>query len=354
MEDSVHAARPQRRRPRRSRALRGTVGHPQHQARDHGGDQRDPGTQGRHGGLRDDRGFSRHPLHPAGQPAQPLRHHLDQAEAAGQAAALLRGQREDHGRRHGPRAARRGRGPHHRAADQGGRLHRGGGPQLPVLIRDPGPRTARQGDPGGGAAGYSDLHLLRRAAQVEGVRARVDHHRGCLCEARGEQPDRKPARALQGERDYRSGRRHQVQRRRDDARGGAAHANPDDRLRPHGRGDRGQARRQAERDQPSCHPRHGRHVDRHLHDCGREGELHHRLRGGVRCPHPDPDDRHPHHRCGRRLHRLDRQGRHAARRARKRGRESRPRLLRQRWGAAGGHRRQPAARPDQPGELPRR
>ena len=113
VEDSVHAARPQRRRPRRSRALRGTVGHPQHQARDHGGDQRDPGTQGRHGGLRDDRGLPRYPLHPAGQPAQPLRHHLDQAEAAGQAAALLRGQREDHGRRHGPRAARRGRGPHH-------------------------------------------------------------------------------------------------------------------------------------------------------------------------------------------------------------------------------------------------
>ena len=37
-------------------------------------------------------GFSRHPLHPAGEPAQPLRHHLDQAEAAGQAAPLLRGE----------------------------------------------------------------------------------------------------------------------------------------------------------------------------------------------------------------------------------------------------------------------
>ena len=42
----------------------------------------------------------------------------------------------DHVRRHGARAARRGRGPRHRAADQGGRLHRGGGGQLPVLVRD--------------------------------------------------------------------------------------------------------------------------------------------------------------------------------------------------------------------------
>ena len=155
-------------------------------------------------------------------------------------------------------------------------------------------------------------------------------------------------------RHHRPGRRHQVQRRRDDAGGGAAHADPDDRLRPHWRRDRGQARRQAERNQPPRHPRHGRHVDRHVDHRGRAGELHHRLRGGVRRPHPDPHDRHPHHRRGRRLHRLDRQGRHAARRARERRREPRPRLLRRRRRAPGGHRRQPAARPHQSCELPRR
>ena len=57
------------------------------------------------------------------------------------------------------------------------------------------------------------------------------------------------------------------------------------------------------------------------------------------------DARHPHRRRRRRLDRLARPGRRAARRAALRGRPARPRLLRPRRHRADGHRRQPPARP---------
>ena len=94
---------------------------------------------------------------------------------------------------------------------------------------------------------------------------------------------------------------------------------------PDRRRDRQPARRRADRHRPSRDARHGRHLDRRLDRDRRQGELHHRLRDRVGRADPDPDDRHPHHRRRRRLDRLDRQGRHAARRPAERRRRARAR-----------------------------
>ena len=59
--------------------------------------------------------------------------------------------------------------------DRGDPGDRGGRRLPPVLLPQPGARAARQGDPRRGAARHADLDLLRRAAEVEGIRARLDH-----------------------------------------------------------------------------------------------------------------------------------------------------------------------------------
>ncbi len=96
------------------------------------------------------------------------------------------------------------------------------------------------------------------------------------------------------------------------------------------------------------HARHGRHVHRLLDDRERGREFHHELRDRMGRADPDPDDRHPHDRRRRRLDRVDRQGRHAARRAAERGRAAGAGVLRPRRRGCDGDRRQPRARPHQP------
>ena len=53
---------------------------------------------------------------------------------------------------------------------------------------EPRPRAADQGDLRRRAAGAAGVAVLRGAAQVEGIRARLDHHRRCLSEAGGQPP----------------------------------------------------------------------------------------------------------------------------------------------------------------------
>ena len=91
--------------------------------------------------------------------------------------------------------------------------------------------------------------------------------------------------------------------------------------------------------------RHGRHVDRRLRDrsAARRRARAERLVGGL--PDPAADARRAHRRRGRRLDRLARRGRGAARRARERGRRAGAGLLRPRRHAADGDRREPASRP---------
>ena len=91
---------------------------------------------------------------------------------------------------------------------------------------------------------------------------------------------------------------HQVERRRDDARGGFRGARPDAALRAHRRRDRQPLR--------SRDYRHGRHLHGRFDRDREEGKFHHRLRNRMGSADPGADDRHPHHWGWRRVDCLDR------------------------------------------------
>ena len=117
--------------------------------------------------------------------------------------------------------------------------------------------------------------------------------------------------------------------------------------RPGGRRGRRGADRRAVRHARPALLRHGRHVVRRLRRRGRPRPRDRRPRG-RRAAARAADGRHPHGRRRRRLDRLARPGRRAARRAALGGRRPRARLLRPRRHRADGHRREPRARPARP------
>ena len=135
---------------------------------------------------------------------------------------------------------------------------------------------------------------------------------------------------------------HAIQRRRDDAGGGAQIAGADAAFRSRRRPDRRPRRGAAARHGQLHRGRHGRHQLRS--GAGRENA------GGDQGRRDRPaalraaDARHPHHRRRRRLDRLDRPGRPVAHGAAQRRRDAGAGLLRPRRRAADHHRRQPGAR----------
>ena len=203
-----------------SSAIRTAAAHREHPARHHGRDQRRARAQGRRRRLRDDQGLPRRALHPARQPQVPLRHELGQAEAAGQAPALLRADEriDAYGARaHAPldEAEVRdggGRDPRRRRRSQAVAVC------LLFSYLNPAHELAGEGDPDRGAAGPAALDLLRGPAEVEGVRARLDHDRRRLSQAGREPAAARHARAARRGRHRGADGDHQVERRRDDAR----------------------------------------------------------------------------------------------------------------------------------------
>ena len=223
----------------------------------------------------------------------------------------------------------------------------------PLLLRQHRPRGPRQGDPRRRAAGSAHLRLVRGGADLARVRALVDHDRRRLSAAAGRPLRRQPRRRAPRRGHDARVDDDEVERRRDALGRSGGGSDPDRDVGARGRDDRDRAHRTRARGDERPHPRHGRNERGRRHPRRRRSAAHDRVRDRVGPPGGGTADRHQVDRRRRRLDRVGGRGRLSPRRATERRSRSGADLLRPGRHPGDGDGREPAARPPQPGVLPR-
>ena len=264
------------------------------------------------------------------------------------------------GRRCGAHGADRRRAGARRGGGRGaacgaGRVARargGAGGESAVLLREPRARATSGRVPPPPLSRPAGLGRQCHRADVARVRTRQHGHPGRLSQAAHVGLDRRAGAGSGRAPLRRRPHHHEVQRRtggrgRGQGAAGAYHA-----VGPVRRRDRRAILRRAGRTPRPDHLRHGRHQHRRGPGGRRADLLHDRLRGRLQPAGVGPRRRPAHGGRRRRLDRLDRCGRHVASGTAERRRGAGPGLLRPGRRAGDRHRRQPGARPAEPGLLP--